>query len=60
MNSTLAILDWLNSHKEDIWASVLTVVYALEKSGGLRTVMSKIMGPKPPRAEAVQPTIETK
>jgi hypothetical protein len=51
MNTTIQILDWFNNHKEDIWASVLSFVYGLEKAGGLRTVWSKILGPKPPQAE---------
>jgi len=47
MNTTLSILDWFNNHKEDIWASVLTVYYAFEKAGGYRTIWSKIQGPAP-------------
>jgi len=51
MNSTIVILDWFNSHKEDIWASILTVVYALEKSGGIRTIAAKLLGPQSAQAE---------
>jgi hypothetical protein len=57
--NALAILDWLNNHKEDIWASFISFIYAIEKAGGLRTIWSKILGPKPPQAEAEKPKDKT-
>lgn len=63
----IAMLDWFNTHKEDIWASMLTIVYAIEKlgvavtnAGGYRTIWSKFQGPKQPVEAQVNKQQESK
>ena len=46
MNPVIETLDWLNNHKEDIWASVVSVLILIENRGGLRGIWSRVLGPK--------------
>lgn len=40
-------LNWIAEHWSSITTDTVTFVYAIEKAGGLRTIISKFMGPKP-------------
>jgi hypothetical protein len=48
MNTTISLLDWIDSHKVGMWASFMTVIYTVEHAGGLRTILARILGPKQP------------